>query len=321
MALRTPEVDVILRESADFRGTSAQVGADATWGPEVVLFGARFATDATYLQQGDDLVLIGTDGSTFVVRGYFLLDNPPDLVTPEGARITPALVDSFTPPEATSQYTQVGQIAQAAEPIGQVKDLTGKAFAVRTDGTRSPLSAGDSVYQGDVIETADGGAINMLFVDQTTFALGGDARLALDELVYNPATQTGSSSFSIMKGVFVFVSGEIAKTDYTKMEINTPVATIGIRGTKVAGEIRPAGEESTFTVIDGEITVSTQAGTVIMSDQYATTIVTGFSAVPSAPIVISQTEVNQSYGGVRSVSEGILNRGSQSKAAPEPLAA
>lgn len=320
MALRTPEMDVKLRGAADIRGTSAQEGADAAWGPEVVLPGARFATDATYLQQGDDLVLIGTDGSTFVVRGYFLLDNPPDLVTPEGARMTPALVDSFTPPEATGQYAQVGQIAQAAEPIGQVKDITGKAFAVRTDGTRAPLSAGDSVYQGDVIETSDGGAINMVFVDQTTFALGGDARLALDELVYNPATQSGSSSFSIMKGVFVFVSGEIAKADNTKMQVNTPVATIGIRGTKVAGEIKPAGEESKFTVIDGEIAVATQAGSVIMGDQNATTTVTSFSAAPTAPVVISQTEVNQSYSGVSSVSGGILNGGSQSQAAPETQA-
>lgn len=320
MALRTPEADVKLRDSADTRGTSAQVGADATWGPEVVLPGARFAADATYLQQGDDLVLIGTDGSTFVVRGYFLLDNPPDLVTPEGARMTPALVDSFTPPEATGQYAQVGQIAQAADPIGQVKDITGKAFAVRTDGTRAQLSAGDSVYQGDVVETADGAAINMVFVDQTTFALGGDARLALDELVYNPATQTGSSSFSIMKGVFVFVSGEIAKADNTKMQVNTPVATIGIRGTKVAGEIKPAGEESKFTVIDGEIAVATQAGSVIMGDQNATTTVTSFSAAPTAPVVISQTEVNQSYSGVRSVSGGILNGGSRNETSPETQA-
>ncbi len=316
MALRTPEADVARGSVSEIHNNLEQSGADATVGTNVVLPGMGFATDAAYLQQGDDLILIGKDGVSFIVRNYFLLDNPPDLVTPEGGRITPSLVQSFTPPEATGQYAQVGQLAQAAEPIGQVKDLTGQAFAVRVDGTRVALSAGDAVFQGDVIETADSGAINMVFVDKTTFALGGDARLALDEMVYNPANQQGSSSFSIMKGVFVFVSGQIAKTDSTKMEVNTPVATIGIRGTKVAGEIRPAGEESKFTVIDGEIAVATQGGSVIMGDRNATTTVTSFNAVPTPPVVLSQSEVNQSYSSVSSVSGGLINSGGQDQGAP-----
>ncbi len=320
MAVRTPEIDVVQRDSNQNNQISTQSGADAAWGVEIMLPGARFASDAAYLQQGDDLVLVGKDGTTFVVRGYFLTDSPPDLITPEGGRLTPALVQSFTPPEAAGQYAQIGQIAQAAEPIGQVKDITGQAFAVRADGTRAALSAGDSVFQGDVIETADGGAINMVFLDKTTFALGSDARLALDEMVYNPASQQGSSSFSILKGVFVFVSGEIAKTDNTKMQVNTPVATIGIRGTKVAGEIKPAGEESKFTVIDGEIAVATQGGSVVMGDRNATTTVTSFNAVPTAPVVLSQTEVNQSYSSVSSVSGGLLNNAGPAQDGPAETA-
>jgi hypothetical protein len=72
----------------------------------------RFASDAEYLQQGDDLLLIGPDGATVVVRDYFLTDSPPDLLTPEGGRVTPAIVDSFTPPEAVGQYAQVGNGAR-----------------------------------------------------------------------------------------------------------------------------------------------------------------------------------------------------------------
>ncbi|MDA0663389.1 MAG: FecR domain-containing protein [Proteobacteria bacterium] len=251
----------------------------------VMLPSGQFASDAAYRQQGDDLVLTAPDGKTIVVEGYFRLDPPPDLLTPEGGRLTPAMVDSFTPSEALGQYAQAGQLAQAAEPIGQVSELSGSVFAVRADGTRVQLAAGDAVFQGDVVETAAGGAINMIFVDNTTFALGADARLALDEMVYNPATQSGSSSFSVLKGVFVFVSGQIAQTDNTQMTVTTPVATIGIRGTKVAGDVRPAGEESRFTVIDGEIAISTQGGTVVMSQANATKVITNFLAPPSPPVV------------------------------------
>ena len=119
-----------------------------------------------------------------------------------------------------------------------------------------------------------------------------------------------------MKGVFVFVSGKIAQNDNTQMQVNTPVATIGIRGTKVAGEIKPAGEESKFTVLDGEIAVATQGGTVIMGGQNETTTVTSFNAPPTAPVVLSQSEVNQSYSDVRSISGGLLNSGGQNQSAP-----
>ncbi|MDA0661928.1 MAG: FecR domain-containing protein, partial [Proteobacteria bacterium] len=262
-----------------------------------------------FRQHGGDLVLTGPDGKTVTVAGYFLQDPPPDLLLPGGGRLTPAMVDSFTPPEAAGQYAQAGQLAQAGEPIGQVRDITGNVFAVRADGTRVQLAAGDPVFQGDVVETAAGGAVNLIFIDATTFALGADARLALDEMVFNPATQQGSSSFSILKGVFVFVSGQIADTDSTKMTVTTPVATIGIRGTRVAGDVKPAGEESKFTVVDGEIAVSNSAGTVVMNDPYATTGVTSYDAPPSTPVILTQAEVNQSYGSVRSVSGNMLNSG------------
>jgi hypothetical protein len=147
MALRTPEADVVPRDTVIIGENGTALGVDTAWGAEIVLPGARFAADAAYLQQGDDLVLVGQDGATFVVRGYFLLDDPPDLVTPEGGRITPALVQSFTPPETAGQYAQAGQLAQSAQPIGQVKDLTGQASAVRVDGTRVALNAGDSVIR------------------------------------------------------------------------------------------------------------------------------------------------------------------------------
>ena len=280
---------------------------DAHAATGIMLPDGDFATSAQFTRQGDDLLLIGPEGRVVVVQDYFLIEPRPDLLTPEGGRITASLVNSFTPPEAPGQYAQVGGTPTKAEAIGQVKDLTGQAFAVRSDGTRVQLSAGDSVFQGDVIETAGGGAINLTFVDDTTFSLGGDARLALDELVYDPATKAGSSSFSMLKGVFVFVSGQIAKTDNTQMTVTTPVATIGIRGTRVAGEVNPPGQESRFTVIDGEIAVSNQGGTVIMGQSNETTTLTSFGAPPSQPVVWSQAQVDQSYGEVRVISGGLLD--------------
>ena len=117
-----------------------------------------------------------------------------------------------------------------AQAIGQVQDLTGEAFSTRPDGARVRLNARDPVFQGDVIETAGDAAISLLFFDETTISLGDDARLALNELVYNPATRAGQSPHAIVKGVLVFVSGKIAKANSGQMTATTPIATIGIRG-------------------------------------------------------------------------------------------
>ena len=262
----------------------------------------RFAADAEYLQQGDDLLLIAPDGTTVIVRDYFLTDSPPDLLTPEGGRVTPAIVKAFTPPEAVGQFAQVG--ATEAEAVGQISSAVGKVFVVRTNGVREAVGAGDPIFQGDVIETAEGGAVDILFIDKTTFAISGDARLAIDKLVYDPDTHEGSSSYSILKGMFVFSSGEIAKINPLDMTVKTTIATIGIRGTKVAGEVNPAGEQSKFTILEGEIIILTDAGYVVLSEANETTFVTSFDAPPSEAILFSAGEIDSFYSNVKSISNG-----------------
>ena len=275
----------------------------ASGNSEVLLPNDSAATDSQFVKQGDDLLLIAPDGGVILVKDYFLSEPPPVLTTPNGGRLSAELVASFTPPEAVGQYAQASGL-ETGEAIGQVTSLVGNAYAVRIDGTRVLLSAGDSVYQGDVIETADGGAINMLFIDKTTFALGADARLALDEMVFDPNTHDGSSSFSILKGVFVFSSGQIAKFNYENMIVKTTIATIGIRGTKVAGEVKSPGEVSTFTVIEGEIVVRTDAGFVVMNETNETTFVTAFSAQPSESVVLDDSQLDFAYRQVKVISNG-----------------
>ena len=73
--------------------------------------------------------------------------------------------------------------------------------------------------------------------------------MVLDELVYDPATGTGSMAVDMVEGAFSFVSGEIAKTGPDAMKVSTPVATIGIRGTTVAGKAAVEGNENSFTLL------------------------------------------------------------------------
>jgi hypothetical protein len=53
--------------------------------------------------------------------------------------------------------------------------------------------------------------------------------MELNEFVYNPNSKSNSSFFSLLKGTFTFVAGKVAKTG--SMKVDTPAATMGIRGT------------------------------------------------------------------------------------------
>ncbi len=287
---------------------AAPTVVDAGAGGALTLPSASFIADGQFARVGSDLSITNTDGHEVIVQGYFAGDASPDLLSPDGAQLlTPGLVGSFLTPLAPGQYAQAAPTLSAA-PIGQVLDLSGEAFAVRADGTHIQLAKGDAVFEGDVVQTGDGdSAVRMVFTDKTEFSLGSDARLALDQLVFNPDTQSGSAQFSVLKGVFIFASGQIAKTDNTDMVVTTPVATIGIRGTEVAGRV--ADGDSQFTIIHGSIEVTTSAGSVTLDDSGETTQVAGNGTPPSDPVVLSSAQFGQVYGSVAGVVSGYFNSG------------
>ncbi|MCB1784249.1 MAG: FecR domain-containing protein [Alphaproteobacteria bacterium] len=226
---------------------------------------SSFIRDADLSRDGMDLVLQAPDGHTVVIEDYFAQSHPPALVAPNGMMLSPELVNSFV--HSGNHYADARNQATDISPVGAVQEMTGDATITRANGTTEHVGIGTPVYEGDIIETDENGAINILFVDNTTFAVSEDARLAIDEYVFDPATQTGTSDFSVLKGVFVFTSGLIGRSDPDHVEINTPSGSIGIRGTIIAGDV-DTGE---ITVIEGAIVLHDFNGnSVTLSNQYET---------------------------------------------------
>lgn len=233
-------------------------GADSVTVPS-----ADFIRDADMTRDGHDLVLETANGETIVIEGYFLVEPAPSITSPEGLQLTPDLVDAFV---KNTQFAQTGTISDVS-PVGAVEEVSGEATVTRQDGSVETIQIGTPIFQGDVIETNGDGAVSITFIDETSFAVSEDARMAIDEYVFDPSTMEGSQNFSVLKGVFVFTSGLIGREDPDDVTIDTPTGSIGIRGTIIAGDVNK-GE---ITVVEGAIVLRDFNGNeVTLANQFET---------------------------------------------------
>ncbi|MBL4748367.1 MAG: FecR domain-containing protein, partial [Magnetovibrio sp.] len=195
---------------------------------------------ADFTHSGPDLTIKTPDGQQFVIPDFFMSDTPPDLATDWGGILSADLVTKLAGPMVSGLFAQSFDNAALSvsfgEPIGLVTELEGSVKVTHADGAQVTLVAGGNIFQGDVLETGATGSIGIAFIDDTTFSLGEDARMVMDEMVYDPDTQEGSFSATVLIGTFSFVSGKIAKTSPDAMTLATPTATIGIRGSTGLGE-------------------------------------------------------------------------------------
>jgi VCBS repeat-containing protein len=222
--------------------TMSVVGGGPSVAPVTLLYadsGSVHVADAEalflgdYSRHGHDL-LIEHNGTSLLVEGYFAGAGA-NLVGPNGAFLTPSVVQALAGPHAPGQYAQEGgaPTATALSEIGKVVSIDGSATATHSDGVTVNLANGDPVYQGDVISTGVGSKLGISFIDDSVFSMSASARMVLDELIFDPAKAADSSMVvNLVQGSFVFVAGQVAPSG--NMKVETPVATMGIRGTTVS---------------------------------------------------------------------------------------
>ena len=249
-----------------------------------------------FKRAGLDLVL-SHDGHDVVVHDYFRGDKRAAIASPDGAHLTGDIVSALT------GYVQVAQAAPgvaAAQVIGHVTKLTGSATAIR-NGVSVILNNGDNVEKGDVVSTGSDSTLGITFIDGTVFGLSSGARMVLNEMVYDPNGSNNSSLLSLVAGTITFVAGETAK--HGDMKIDTPVATMGIRGTAVLTEIN-------FVVPPGGGDPQPQANFQVLVEPNGTTgSYILFDKLTLLPIAtVNQAgQMIQISGGNVSVTNGLLS--------------
>lgn len=121
--------------------------------------------------------------------------------------------------------------------------------------TKRTLKLGDHVFQNELIATGQVSSAQILFADETALNIGPNSQVSLDKFVYNPASKKGQLAIRAVTGAFRFVSGSAPKESY---KIDTPVGSIGIRGTTLEFVIR--GNTLMLSLTEGATTLCTHSG-------------------------------------------------------------
>jgi len=161
--------------------------------------------------------------------------------------------------------------AVAEDKVGRVLFTAGKVVAVdnANDGARDKprrLSRGDPVRTGETIRTGNSGRTQLRLNDGALIALASESRFRIERYETPDEDAGGRAVLRLLEGGFRTITGAIGEQSEDAYELATPVANIGIRGTKYALRHcrRPcgaAGVKGLFGhVYAGRIQVSNPAG-------------------------------------------------------------
>lgn len=132
---------------------------------------------------------------------------------------------------ATSVLICLTVQAHAFETIGIIKSISGDVYL---SSPQSHIKAVPNMRlnQGDIINTGSKSSAGLIFEDDTVVSLGPNSEMAIEEFIFDPAKEKLSFITRLVQGTFSFISGQIAKLAPDQVKLETPDATLGVRGTK-----------------------------------------------------------------------------------------
>jgi hypothetical protein len=121
-----------------------------------------------------------------------------------------------------------------ASVVAKVVWVKGKLSAINSNKQTRLLVKADSIYLHDTLVTDDKSDAQIVFTDNTLMSFRPGTEFYINDYAFSPKATKGSVGKYIMnlvKGGFRTITGIIAKANPPDYKVNTPVATIGVRGT------------------------------------------------------------------------------------------
>ena len=123
-------------------------------------------------------------------------------------------------------------LSQSQSQVGVAAAVRGAVEVQSAGVVRTPIG-GESMLLGDRVRTRAQSGMQILLLDESVFTIGEGNDLVIDRFVYDPDRSAGEIAARATQGFFRFVSGGVGAIAPQNIELGTPSATIGVRGTSV----------------------------------------------------------------------------------------
>lgn len=187
--------------------------------------------------------------------------------------------------------------------IGSITDQANAPPSIQRNKQTLTGAKGTGLEMMDTIRTTQG-KIGITFEDKTKVQLTENSRLVIDDFVYDPKKSTGKLAVKVAMGTVRYASGQIAKNSPQSVAVNTPSATISVRGTDFTATVDELGRSTIILLPScppgykdierdcktGKIWVETDEGRVILDQAFQATRVESRESKPQKPVIINLSE-------------------------------
>ena len=187
-------------------------------------------------------------------------------------------------------FLLIGSVS--ADSIGSIVEQSGSAQLKRQQEQLVVTAAYlPEIELNDIAETANG-KLKIEFLDKAQLDIKEHSEVLIDEIYYDPDPSLSRMSMKFTMGTARFASGSLGLVNKANIDIQTPTATIGIRGTDFTTTIDELGRSLIMLLPDangdpsGEITVTNEAGVITLNQAYQATMVQSLNTMPTKPVTI-----------------------------------
>ena len=166
-------------------------------------------------------------------------------------------------------------------PVGRVVWVKGELRAIMPNNEQRLLQKTSLIYLSDILTTDHTSEAQIVFTDNSLLTFLPDTKLSIDQYQYHAKTKSGSVGkyvMNLVEGGFRTITGLIAKNNPSDYQVNTPVATIGVRGTDYAAFVH-----------GGHLSMAYYAGTPCVHNKQGSLCLT--AALPYASVGIGTSPV------------------------------
>lgn len=153
---------------------------------------------------------------------------------------------------AVAAFGATGSSAEAVS-IGTITDVVNRAFHTPPGGSELPANAQDTLVADETLRTDKEASLSVLFIDGSELNIEAESEVTLSDYVFDQQSESSTGTIQLNTGLFHFNSNN---TEDSGIVLQTPVATIGIRGTEFL--VTVADNATIVDILEGEVEVKSR---------------------------------------------------------------